>query len=112
MNADWVFTTVFGSLLGGSGLVGLFMWFLRRYLDKRLVQAEREAEERRKKRIKAAELDEELHQAYGRMFFWIHRFILTGEHNGELQTAFENLQAAEARKKEFNRQSAVSARTE
>lgn len=40
----------------------------------------------------------------GRVLFWLHHAIVKGEHNGELEEAFENLQRAEAHKKEMDRE--------
>lgn len=40
----------------------------------------------------------------GRVLFWLHHAIVKGEHNGELEEAFENLQRAEEHKKEMDRE--------
>lgn len=79
------------------------MYFFRRYIERRL-EANEEAESRRRElRMQRMRIEDELHHCYGRMFFWIHRFVLTGEHNGELEAAFTHLEDVEAKKKELDR---------
>jgi len=96
--------TIIGAAVGGSGLVGLLFFFLRRYIEQKLTGAEAEDSRRRELRIQRTQIEDELHHAYGRVLFWVHRYIETNQHNGELQKAFETLQEVEARKKELDRQ--------
>lgn len=57
-----------------------------------------------KYKIEQRKADEEITHATGRVLFWLHHAIVKGEHNGELEEAFENLQRAEAHKKEMDRE--------
>lgn len=58
-------------------------------------------QERIKYKIEQRKADEEITHATGRVLFWLHHAIVKGEHNGELEEAFENLQRAEAHKKKW-----------
>ena len=92
------------ALVGGSGLVGIAVYYIKRYIDKALEADEEKEKKMRKYRIRKTECDERIQHAQGRMFFWINRAIETGSHNGELKAAFEELQAAEKEKKELERE--------
>lgn len=94
---------VITAVLGAGGVVGLFFYFFRRYIEKRLEAMEQRKEKRVKERQELLQLEDRLQHCYGRLFFWIHRAIVTGTHNGELQRAFEDLQSAEEEKKDFDR---------
>ncbi len=96
--------TLLGTVCGGSGLVGLLFFFLRQYIDKRIQAAEKEEAKRKETRKKRLKIDDELQHAYGRMFFWLYRAITTGQHNGELEAAFQRLQEAEQKKKDLDRE--------
>lgn len=92
------------ALLGGSGLVGLTVYYLKRYIDRKLTEDEQRAEEIRQFRLQKAKCDERIQHAQGRMFFWINKAIETGNHNGDLKKAFAELQEAEDEKKELERE--------
>lgn len=93
-------------------MTSLCIWFFRLYLEKRLSAAEKKAEEKRKTAKRREEIDDRLHHAYGRMFFWLNRAVTAGEISGELKTAFEELQKAEKERKDFIRALAAVAITE
>lgn len=95
--------TVLGAALGGSGMVGMLFFLLRHYIEKRLNKAEREEVKHREARIRRNQIEDELDHAYGRLLFWQYRAIVTGQHNGELDKAFTDMQEAERRKKELDR---------
>ena len=80
------------SVLGSGGVAGIFFALIRHYI------------ERIKYKIEQRKADEEITHATGRVLFWLHHAIVKGEHNGELEEAFENLQRAEAHKKEMDRE--------
>jgi hypothetical protein len=101
--AKEIVALVVGAVIGGSGLVGLAFFFLRRYIEKRLNGRDEEEQKRRENRMKRMEIDDKLHHAYGRILFWLYRAIKTGEHNGELEAAFRSLEEAEDEKKNFDR---------
>lgn len=95
---------IIGAVIGGSGLVGLMFFFLRRYIEKKLTVSEEEEKKRKALRVRRMRIEDELHHAYGRLFFWLYRAITTGQHNGELKEAFKTLEDAEAKKKDFDRE--------
>ena len=97
-----VVKVLIGALAGGGSVGGLVFWLVKRYLETKLEEAEHAKKQkinRRKRRIQA---EENLYHAYGRMFFWLYKAIVTGTHNGDLQAAFTALQEAEKKKKELN----------
>lgn len=69
-----------------------------------IMEVEAREQERIKYKIEQRKADEEITHATGRVLFWLHHAIVKGEHNGELEEAFENLQRAEAHKKEMDRE--------
>lgn len=97
-------TALILAVAGGSGIVGLMFFFIRRYLENRLKENEDEEKRRKEINIRRMRIEDELHHAYGRLFFWIHRAIVTQSHNGELEAAFRELQAAEQKKKDLDRE--------
>ena len=112
---SYVTTAIISAVVGGSGIVGLLFFFIRRYLEKKIIA--RENEERvlkekkdaaRQKAVKEktrrVQLDDELQHCTGRLFFWIHKAVVDGTHNGELDSAWKNYQTAEKNKKDFDRQ--------
>lgn len=98
------YSMVFGGIVGGSGIIGLAFFFLRRYIEKKLKASENEAKKRRDIKIKRMKIEDEMHHAYGRLHFWEVRAIESGTHNGELKTAMNNLEIAEEKKKCLDRE--------
>ena len=87
------------SVLGSGGVAGIFFALIRHYIERRLMEVEAREQERIKYKIEQRKADEEITHATGRVLFWLHHAIVKGEHNGELEEAFENLQRAEAHKR-------------
>lgn len=73
-------------------------------LDAGIIEEVKEEYVSIKYKIEQRKADEEITHATGRVLFWLHHAIVKGEHNGELEEAFENLQRAEAHKKEMDRE--------
>ena len=96
-------TTIAAACLGSGGVVGIFFYFFRRYIERRLQKSEQAAEQRRLEKLKRLEIEDEIQHAQGRMFFWLYKAIVTGEHNGDLEEAFDSLQAAEEKQKQLDR---------
>ncbi len=96
--------TLIVAVLGSGGVMGIFFFILRYYIQKQLDKSEKKRQEFREEQIHQDELYDKLQHCYGRMFFWIHKAVVTGQHNGDLENAFQKLQEAEDEKKEFDRQ--------
>jgi len=90
-------------VVGGSGIASLFFHFLKRYIEKKLQKAEDDADGRLQIRIKRMTIDDELQHAYGRLFFWLYKAVVTQNHNGDLENAFKTLQEVEQKKKDLDR---------
>ncbi len=91
------------SLVGGAGIAGLVVYFVRRRLEKMLDRREAEDSRRRENRIVRASYNDALQHAQGRLLFWLYQAIVKGQHNGELEQAFENFQEAERKIKDHDR---------
>lgn len=104
MEANEIISLIAGALIGGAGLVGLIFAFIRRYIEKRLTKREDEDKKKREQRLNRIKTEDELIHCQGRLFFWMHRAITTGQHNGDLEKAFENYQAAEKKRKDLDRE--------
>ena len=96
--------TICISVLGSGGVAGIFFALIRHYIERRLKEVEAREEARLKYKIEQRKADEEITHATGRVLFWLHHAIVKGEHNCELEEAFENLQKAEAHKKAMDRE--------
>lgn len=95
---------VVGAVFGGAGLTGLLFVYMRRFIDKRLERREQEDSRRRDQRYRRRTIEDEMEHATGRLFFFIHKAIVTGQHNGDLESAFEEYQQVEKRKKALDRE--------
>lgn len=95
--------TLLGILLGTGGLFGLLVYFFRRYIERRLDKAEKDSKKRRENRVRRMQVEDEVNHCHGQMLFWLYRFVVTGERNGELDNAYERLQEAEQKKKDLDR---------
>lgn len=84
--------------------MGLAFLYLRRFIDKRLDGREQENVKRKATRLRRLTIEEEMEHATGRLFFFIHKAVVTGQHNGDLEEAWGKYQAAEDAKKKFDRE--------
>ena len=99
-----IITALISALVGGSGICGVAFLFIRRYIEKLLDEKEQVNKKRILQRKKRLEAEDRLQHGAGRLFFWIHKAIVTGEHNGDLEAAFNEYQAAERELKDLNRE--------
>jgi hypothetical protein len=100
-----VWQSIIAAVLGGSGIIGIALYFIRRWLEQKLSASEEVRALRTQNRLLRARLEDELHHAQGRVLFWLHRAIVTeGPPNGELEEAFNALQAVEGKIKEHDRE--------
>lgn len=104
MSKGEIVSAIVGALLGGAGLVGLLFAFIRRYIENKLIKKEDEDKRRREQRLKRIKAEDELMHCTGRLFFWMHKAIVSGEHNGDLEKAFEAYQQAEKIRKDLDRE--------
>lgn len=86
---------------------------MRRWLEKRLEQAERHAELNRQTTVERYKLNAEYEHARSRVIFWIVRGLKLMDcdkkwFNGELQKAFDAMEAAEAKLKDLDRRQLAS----
>ena len=72
-------------------------------IEKMLDRREAEDRRRRENRIVRASYNDALQHAQGRLLFWLYQAIVKGQHNGELEQAFENFQEAERKIKDHDR---------
>ncbi|MDR1160162.1 MAG: hypothetical protein LBK69_06000 [Syntrophomonadaceae bacterium] len=99
-----VLQIIIAAVLGGSGIIGIALYFIRRWLEQKLSASEEVRALRTQNRLLRARLEDELHHAQGRVLFWLHRAIVTGTPNGELEEAFNALQTVEGKIKEHDRE--------
>ncbi len=104
MNLSEILSFIFAVLIGSGGGVGIFVYLIKRALDKRLSRYEKEAEEVALLKKELGDADSRLHHAYGRMFFWIYRAITSGKYSSELEKAFSELEDAERVRKSVERE--------
>jgi hypothetical protein len=69
-----------------------------------LVDIERQKAITRENRFLRSKLEDELHHAQGRALFWLHRAIMTGDHNGDMEEAFADLTRVEKKIKDHDRE--------
>lgn len=97
-------TAVVGAVVGGAGFVGLVFYFMRRYIDNKLETREEKDKRQREIRTRRLKIEDEWQHAAGRLFYHIHKFVITGFHNGDLDAAFAKFTEAEEKKKELDRE--------
>jgi hypothetical protein len=84
-------------------LSGIVLYYIRRYIDKKLVSAEAKQQERLIIRKRRSEAEQRRRRAEGRLLFWMHHAIVKPPPNGELEDAWEEFQSAEEAQKEIER---------
>ena len=99
-----IISSIIGAVIGGSGITGTLFYFMRRYIENKLLLRESEDEKKKEQRIKRKTVEDELQYCEGRLFFWLHKAIVTQQHNGDLEKAFENYMVAEEAKKHLDRE--------
>ncbi len=99
-----VIKIILSALIGGSGLCGVVFLFVRHYIEKRLTAREEAEEKDQEIRRRRTIINDKIQHANGRLLFWIVKAIETGEHNGDLAKAFEDLQEAEEEGKTLDRE--------
>ena len=111
----WIVSGIIGTIVVGSGITGMVFFFIRRYIENKLklkedkakaeeLEKKDEQHKRRELAVRRMKVDDELQHCEGGLFFWIHKAIVTGVHNGDLEAAFDNYQKAEQAKKELDRE--------
>lgn len=103
MGMNEIATVIISSVVGGAGIVGIVFYFVRRYIEQMLDRHEGEEQKRKENRVKRASYNDALQHAQGRLLFWLYQAVTKGEHNGELEQAFADFQAAEQRIKDHDR---------
>lgn len=78
---------------------GLFLYYLRWYIDRKLKEEEQLREKEMRRKIEQAKLEMRRRRAIGRLFFWLHRAVVSPPPNGELEDAMEVFQAIEEEQK-------------
>ncbi|MBE6608058.1 MAG: hypothetical protein E7633_05855 [Ruminococcaceae bacterium] len=104
MNFSEILSLIFALLIGSGGGVGICVYLIKRAIDSRLSKYEKEAEEVAALKKELGDADSRLHHAYGRMFFWIYRAIVSGKYSSELEKAFRELEDAENARKKVERE--------
>lgn len=84
-------------------LSGVVLYYIRRYIDKKLVKAEAKQQERLLVRKRRSEAEQRRRRAEGRLLFWMHHALVKPPPNGELEAAWEDYQEAEEAQKEIER---------
>lgn len=95
---------IVGAVVGGSGITGMLFFFIRKYIENKLGERDAEENKKREQKIKRMIVDDKLQHCEGRLFFWIHKAIVTGQYNGDLERAFEEYQKAEHERKSLDRE--------
>lgn len=103
INIETILVTVIGAIVGGSGIVGLAFAYMRRFIDRRLDAREHENAHNLEQKTKRLKLDNELGDATGKLLFYMHKAIVTGQHNGELEDAWNHYQEVLQKKEDFDR---------
>lgn len=84
-------------------LSGVVLYYIRRYIDKKLVSAEEKQQKRQETKRKRSEAEQRRRRAEGRLLFWMHHALIKPPPNGELEDAWEEFQNAEEAQKEIER---------
>ncbi len=112
---EQIAVAVIGAVVGGGGLTGLLFRYLSRYIDRKLETAEAEEAEKQKMRLRRRQIDDKIGYAQGRVFFWIIKALHDQSEPPpmeELDKAFAELQEAEERGKDLDREIIARAQEE
>jgi hypothetical protein len=104
MTFNEVLASVFPALLGSGSLVSLMFYYLKKYIDKRISDEEKAANERAKIRARRLAAENEIRHASGRALFWMYKAIVNPPPDGELEKALQRLQEAEAKNKQLDQE--------
>lgn len=104
--------TIITAILGSGGVVSIFFFFFRRWIEKVLDEHEEKRKSMHEYQVKRDELEDKKSHCYGRMFFWLYKAIVTNQHNGDLERAFEELQKVEEEIKSFDRRKLAELRND
>lgn len=99
-----VATTAITSIIGSGGFIGILFWGVKRRWEKKLMEKERKAELAQQHKIKRRKLESDMRHAHSDLMFWLHKAVVSGEHNGELKKAFDDFQKVEDAFKDFENQ--------
>lgn len=110
---------VLAAVFGSGGLFGLTVFLFKRWLEKKLEQAETSAQKHKEEQQERYIVNDEYQHAVGRFLFWTAEGIRNFEEvsgtsywNGNLQKAYENVEEAEAKRKELDRRQLASVNEE
>lgn len=101
---EGIIAAIIGTVVGGSGIVGIVFLYIRRYIDGKLNAREAESKKRQDLQTRRLKIDAEMEHATGRLLFYIHKAIVTGNHNGDLEAAWNKYQKVEEKKKDLDRE--------
>lgn len=97
-----IIAAVVGAVFGGAGFTGLVFAYLRRFIDKRLNARDQEDAKRHAMQIRRRKNHDAWQHAAGRLFYHLHKAIVTGHHNGDLEAAWNDFQRVEKEKKDLD----------
>lgn len=103
ISIETIIATIAGAVIGGSGICGLLFAYMRRFIDKRLDAREHENAKNLRLKTERLKLEDELNAATGKVIFYLHKAIVTGQHNGDLEDAWTNYQTIRTKKEDFDR---------
>lgn len=104
MTIDSILSTIVLAVVGGSGFVGLVFFFVRRYIEKKITDHEVCEKRHRDQQFRRLKLQDSMERAKADLFFWVYRAISTGQHNGELEEAWNKYMEIVEEKREFERE--------
>lgn len=95
------------ALLGSSGIIGLFFYYLKKYIDNAIKAAEDSRKARRAEQLQATIDNLEWQDKFSKWCYWVQKGIneFDIEHNywnGECRDAFEKLNDVEKHIKDHN----------
>lgn len=96
--------TVISWLIGTVLIGGIVVHYLQRYIDVKLDNLNAEHKADREIRLQRSKLEQNRRRAAGRLLFWLHRAVVTGEHNGQLENAMAAYNKAEDEQKALDQQ--------
>lgn len=99
-----IIPTVITSLIGSGGVIGIMMSGMKKSWEKRWAEKAEKAKKNEDRRIRKHQLEIDLRRAEEHMMFWLHKAIVSGEHNGDLEEAFHEYNRAEQAMKDYENQ--------
>jgi len=102
----WIIVAaILGAIFGGAGFLGIMVYYLKRYIDKKLDAEQLASQKCLEYKARRARIAKDMQHAQGRLFYYFYN-IIEANHpiTDNLRVAFKNLQTVEEDLEQLNQE--------